>query len=127
MKIIAVGLGGVFGSIARFYVSKYISLRTANSRIPIGTLVVNTLGSFLLSAIVFGGSTGDAADTELRMFFTIGFFGSFTTFSTFIYEDLALARHGEIRNAALYLLLSMVLGISGAAAGYYSIISVTGG
>lgn len=127
MKIFAVGLGGVLGSIARFYVSKYIAFRTPNSRIPIGTLTVNTLGSFLLSTIVFGGLTGDAADTAWKMFFTIGFFGSFTTFSTFIYEDLALARHGEILNAVLYLLLSMVLGISGAAAGYYSIISVTGG
>jgi CrcB protein len=126
MEFVYIGIGGALGSMSRFVVSRFVS-RRVTGRIPLGTLLVNTLGSFLLAVLVFSGITGSHISEEFKLLFTTGFLGSFTTFSTFVYEDLTMLRDGEVFNSILYLLVGIVTGLAGAAAGYCFAMRVIGG
>jgi CrcB protein len=69
---------------------------------PVGTLAVNILGSFLLGLTVFSGLGGD-----LSLFFAVGFCGSFTTYSSFSVDTVQLWT-AEPRHAAIYILVMTV-------------------
>jgi CrcB protein len=79
---------------------------------PWGTFLVNLVGSMLLGAII---KTADmvVVSTEVRAMLTIGFCGSFTTFSTFTFETVTLLQKGLYLRAAVYALGSLVLGLIG--------------
>jgi CrcB protein len=77
---------------------------------PWGTLAVNVVGSLTLGfVLVWLQATVTSA--ELRELVTIGFLGSFTTFSTFSYETVAMVRDGEWWRAGGYAAGSVVLGV----------------
>lgn len=75
LHIMLVGLGGFFGAIARYAISK--QLNSSDQTIPKGTLIVNIVGAFLLGII-----TGAIANPILLLVCGTGFLGAFTTFST---------------------------------------------
>ena len=109
MKFFYLALGGSIGAILRYLVSLY-SVRYFAWGFPIGTLMVNMLGSFLIGfAFVFLGRV--EINFNLKIFLFIGLFGSFTTFSTFMFESYDLIRGGMIKTALLYIALSNVLGL----------------
>ncbi|MCH3981828.1 MAG: fluoride efflux transporter CrcB [Prevotella sp.] len=109
-SILFVALGGAIGSVCRFLISKAIqgSLFTA---FPWGTMVVNLLGCFLIGAIYGLFDRGALLDPHLKLFLTVGFCGGFTTFSTFMNEDLHLFREDNILYGALYAGGSVTLGL----------------
>ena len=78
---------------------------------PRGTIVVNTVGSFLLG-LVIGVVTG-----ELEEVLSVGVLGGYTTLSTFAVETMALAERGRRGAALLNVGLTAVLGLGAAAAG----------
>ncbi len=83
-----IGAGGFLGAIARYLISK-----TASGWVgafPLGTLLVNVVGSLLLGFIMYSVSFGKTISPEFRSFATIGFIGAFTTMSTFAYETIRL-------------------------------------
>jgi fluoride exporter len=84
LNVFLVGLGGFFGAISRYSVSQYIN-KKFSFKIPIATLFINLLGSFLLGLIIGMGIEG----TALLLMGT-GFMGAFTTFSTFKLEGIQL-------------------------------------
>lgn len=109
MKIaLFIGLGGFFGSIARYYVSK-INLIPALSAIPFGTLLVNIAGSFILGIIAGIADRSVLLSFEWRMFLMVGFCGGFTTFSTFANENLMLMRNANFQGMFLYTSISILL------------------
>lgn len=111
MLILVVALGGAFGAMARYGLSGWVQ-GFMNTTFPLGTLVVNVVGSFLLGfALYLLEST--APTTEVRSFVTIGFLGAFTTFSTFSYEAVVLLQGGEWTRGGLYVGGSLVLGLMG--------------
>lgn len=81
--ILMVGIGGFFGAIARFSISQI--LNKSSNQIPIGTLLINLSGSFLLGILL-----GLKADTMIVLLFGTGFAGAFTTFSTLKLEMIKL-------------------------------------
>jgi CrcB protein len=103
--VIAVGLIGGAGAVGRLLLDGGVSARWTGS-FPLGTLVVNLLGSFALGVLV-GAGTGEDA---LRLLAT-GLLGSFTTFSTWMLETQRLAEDGEGRIAAANITVSLVLGV----------------
>ena len=110
-----VGLGGALGAIARYYATDWIRI-IAGDAFPWGTFAVNVVGSFAIGFVmVWLQSVSPSAQT--RQFIAIGFLGSFTTFSTFSYEAVALLRTGELWRAGGYAAGSMALGILGVFAG----------
>jgi CrcB protein len=107
---IFVTVGGATGALARYWLSGWVNAAIAGF-FPIGTLVVNVVGSLLLG---FGMQAMEAVpvSAEVRTMLTIGFLGAFTTFSTFSYETVTLLRDGDWTRATLYTGLSLVLGLT---------------
>lgn len=117
MIYLYVAVGGVLGSLARFAVGGWAA-GAGGPPIPWGTLLVNLLGSLLLG-VLMRALPEWGVSMEARALLTVGFCGSFTTFSTFGYETWALLQGGAHGLAALYVLASVVLGIAGVAAGLW--------
>ena len=102
--ILGVGLFGAVGAIARFLLDGVVSAR-ADSSFPWGTLVVNLTGAFALG-FVTGKLSGDA-----QLLVGTGLLGSYTTFSTWMFESHRLGEDGELRAGVVNLLGSLILGI----------------
>jgi CrcB protein len=107
--LLAVGLGGAAGAVSRYAATGWIQ-SLSGGFFPWGTLAVNVAGSLTLGfVLVWLQATVSSA--ELRELVTIGFLGSFTTFSTFSYETVAMVRDGEWWRAGGYAAGSVVLGV----------------
>ena len=102
-----VALGGAIGSAARHGVN-LLGMRWLPG-LPLGTFVVNLVGSFLIglvaAALALRGGAGAAP------FVMTGLLGGFTTFSAFSLDVLVLWGRGQIWGAGLYVLASVVLSI----------------
>jgi len=88
-----------------------------DSTFPVGTLVVNIAGSFLLGFILRYTMDFAGMSTETRVFLTIGFCGGFTTFSTFSYEAIALLQEGQWSRAGVYIMSSVTVSLAATLAG----------
>lgn len=111
-----IGLGGFAGALARYGLSDLVH-RAAGSGFPYGTLAVNVLGCALLGFSATLAEERVTLSPEVRALWFVGAFGAFTTFSTFGYETLQLAREGSFSAAAGNVLLSVVLGLGAVWAG----------
>lgn len=111
-------LGGGLGSVLRFLISQYIS-KKIESGIPWGTFVVNILGSLLLGATIGFFHKINLSSSQYVVFFTIGFCGGFTTFSTFTMENLLLLKNGDWTLVFIYSLTSVIIGVLAAFGGFW--------
>jgi len=93
-RSILVALGGLVGSVARYWLSGAVQGLTGYG-FPSGTLAVNVVGSFVIGLVMALSLERGLLDEEWRILLTTGFCGGFTTMSTFSYETLALLRTGE--------------------------------
>jgi fluoride exporter len=109
-------LGAGAGGVARYAVGLWTQ-SVAGDAFPYGTMVVNLSGSLLLG-FLYVLLEGTAATPEWRALLGIGFCGGYTTFSTFSYETLRLLQDGEWRQAALYIIGSVVLSLVAALVGF---------
>lgn len=114
-ELLAVGLGGAAGSIARYLLSYSVLAGHTLCGFPVGTFVVNSSGSILIG--VLAGAVPDASFATRLL--AIGFCGGFTTFSTFSIDTVQLLRDGQYVPAALYIILSVVVCIVCAALGIW--------
>jgi fluoride exporter len=104
-QLLLVGFGGFFGAIARFSASQYIN-KKFSSRIPLATLTVNLLGSFLLGLLI-----GISINEFAILLIGTGFLGAFTTFSTFKLESIQLHLSKRKKEFIIYNLFSYGGGI----------------
>ncbi|RLJ70018.1 camphor resistance protein CrcB [Hydrogenivirga caldilitoris] len=115
--IISVALGGAIGSVLRFILSKLIQDRTGID-FPLGTLLVNLLGAFLIGFAFAYFVERMSLSPEVRALFITGFLGGFTTFSTFSYESYNLLMDGELVKFILYTLGTNGVGLFMTLLGY---------
>ncbi|MGC9150153.1 MAG: fluoride efflux transporter CrcB [Microbacter sp.] len=115
--ILLIGSGGFIGSVARYYVSK-INLYIQFLSIPVGTLLVNVLGCFIIGFLTGIVEQRTILTVEWRMFLMVGFCGGFTTFSTFANENLMLLHNGLSYSALLYTGASILLGFTAVYLGF---------
>ena len=106
VKALIVGLGGFAGAITRFVISEWLSEKV--QQFPLATLLVNLLGSFLLSALLFGVFNQKLLSNEYRLLLMVGFCGSLTTMSTFAMDFFQLNQNHQALMAVAYLLLNVV-------------------
>ena len=88
-----IGIGSFIGGILRYWVSGWV--QSSALTFPLGTLVVNFIGSLVLSLIMYLSEHAGLFSEEIRIFWTIGLLGSFTTMSTFSYESFRLLEQNE--------------------------------
>jgi CrcB protein len=117
MHAVLVGTGGFVGAILRYAVSGIVQRMAGSSDFPYGTLVVNVCGCLAIGVLTGVAETRQIIDAEARMFLLIGLLGSFTTFSTFGYETLALLRDGALLRAGMNVTLQVGLGLAAAWSG----------
>ena len=113
--LLAVGSGGFLGAISRYYVG-IIIIKNYPSSIPIATLSVNIMGSFIIGILVAIFITYTPS-SELRAFLITGFLGALTTYSTFALESFELF-HTSFTLAILNILLNVIGTILSVAIGY---------
>ncbi len=101
-------IGGFFGAISRYALGEWVY---TNNGFPLGTLLINFIGCFLLGwFLTFVGQKNNIS-TNTTLFIGTGFIGSFTTFSTFSAETIALLQQGLFMLGLLYVLASIILGL----------------
>jgi fluoride exporter len=108
---IGVALLGGAGAIARFLLDGAVSAR-AGRDLPFGTLMVNVSGAFLLGLLAGVSLRGDAL-----VLLGGATLGSFTTFSTWMFETQRLTEEGEARGAAANAAVSLAVGLAAVALG----------
>lgn len=116
VNLLIISLGGALGSVLRYLMSGLVQ-RSFASAFPYGTLSVNLIGSLLIG-FLWGLSEEMIPSAAMRLFIFVGMLGAFTTFSTFSLETLNLMRDGQIKFALMNVLVSNILGIALAFAGF---------
>lgn len=114
--MLGIFLGGGLGACARYLLSHAVSQQLAFTRIPLGTLAANVLGSLLIG-FFFQLFQSIAAPAYLRVAITVGFIGAFTTFSTYLLEIFQLIIRRQYVSAGASFLVQNVLGFAMVVAG----------
>src|SRR5256885_14584888 len=103
MMVFYITLGGIVGTLSRYFVQAWLQTRPGVGTFPLGTLAINIAGSLVLGFVIRFATGSIVISPETRGALTIGFCGAFTTMSTFSYETIALLTDGEYLRAALYM------------------------
>jgi CrcB protein len=107
-SVVAIAVGGSAGALMRYGVSLGVHSWLGRG-FPWGTLTVNVAGSFLMGLLAVMLLERMALGPEWRAAVLVGFLGSFTTFSAFSLETLALVEQGETARAAINIIVSVML------------------
>lgn len=105
---LAIALGGAAGAVSRYWLST-IAERLNGSGFPVGTFLVNLLGSFAIGLVFMFFLERQALVDSWRPLLVIGFLGAFTTFSTFSLDALLLFQQGHYNTALFYIVSSVLL------------------
>ena len=111
-----VAVGGAIGSVLRYQLGRWITYWLgvpAVTLFPWATLAVNAVGSVLMGMLAGWLARHGPGGEELRLLLGVGMLGGFTTFSAFSLEMVLLIQRGQLGYAALYLALSVALGVTG--------------
>lgn len=95
----------------RFLIGKWIHNLISTS-FPLGTMIVNIAGCFIIGLVYGIFSRETSADTNMQLLLATGFCGGFTTFSSFMHENMVMLENGNLLQLAAYTILSIILGIT---------------
>jgi CrcB protein len=113
MNALAVSIGAALGALTRWQAGLLFNARWAG--FPLGTLLVNLLGGFLIGVALewFGRQPNEL----MKLLLVTGFLGGLTTFSAFSGESLTLLRHGALGMALAHTLAHVCGSLAAAWAG----------
>ena len=113
---LAIAFGGALGALSRYWLT--VSMERFNSTgFPLGTFVVNLLGSFLIGLLYIILAEKLSVADQWRPVIITGFLGAMTTFSTFSLDALLLFQQGQYNTALFYVLSSVMICIFAAYVG----------
>ncbi|HIP93799.1 MAG TPA: fluoride efflux transporter CrcB [Leucothrix sp.] len=105
-QILAIMFGGSLGALMRYLISTWVNNKI-DANFPFGTLIVNTIGSFLMGFLAVWLVEKLGLNPLMRLAIFVGFLGAFTTFSTFSMETLNLFEEGFALRALLNMLINV--------------------
>lgn len=106
---LAIGSAGFLGALARYFVAKFFQGRFETS-FPIGTMIVNLSGCFILGFFLTA-IDGKVFNDHLKLAIAVGFVGAYTTFSTWMFESVKQLQSGNINGAIFNIAGSVLLGL----------------
>jgi len=110
LRLALIAIFGAVGTLARYGLQGAVQIRTA-STFPLGTLLVNLSGCFLLGLIGQLTLNRMVISPDWRVAIAVGFFGGYTTFSSFGWETAKMLEAGEWAWATAYVGASVVAGL----------------
>ena len=116
MNVLMVFLGGGIGCVLRHLVNVF-ALRLVGTAFPFGTLFINIVGSLAMGVLAEYFALRGGMSESMRLFFTTGLLGGFTTFSTFALETALLHERGQPGLSLAYVFASVILSIGALIAG----------
>jgi len=118
LTILAISLAGGLGACSRFFIDYLISELLRKGFFPLGTFIVNVSGSFFLGLLA-GTAAYELMSPETFDIIAFGFLGSYTTFSTWMYESAHLMQKKRRYMAVSYIFFSIIAGVVAASAGLW--------
>lgn len=110
LRLVLIAVFGAIGTLARYGLQGAVQIKTG-STFPYGTLLINLTGCFLLGLIGQITLNRMIVPPEWRVAIAVGFFGGYTTFSSFGWETAKMLEAGEWLWATAYVAASVVLGL----------------
>jgi len=118
-SLIMVFVGGGLGSVVRFSLGRWInSLHTHH--FPWGTLLANILACFILGLVIGLADHRQLFSPNTRLFWTVGFCGGFSTFSTFSHETIYLIQGGFSITSLIYMIFSLLFCVAAVYGGLFA-------
>ena len=108
--------GGGTGAVLRYQFGRWMTHMLGPqvvSTFPWATLAVNVIGSLAMGLLAGWLARHGSGGETTRLLVGVGLLGGFTTFSAFSLELVLLIERGQYLFAALYLILSVALGVTG--------------
>jgi CrcB protein len=115
-QMIWIGGGAILGAWSRYYLGLW-AVQKWGSDFAVGTLLINISGSFLMAWILYLNSTRGVFTPNVRLFLTVGFCATYTTFSTFSWDTFRYISEGNFKYAAANIILSVGCCLAGTWAG----------
>ena len=109
MKILTIAVLGLGGIFSRYFVG-LLAARLMPMHFPIGTFLINIVGSFLIGVVYVFGVEKAAMPSSMAVGLLVGFLGGFTTFSSFSLESVRLIEQAEYLLGGLYFIGSPIMG-----------------
>ena len=109
MRLLLIAIFGAVGTLARYGLQGFVQVRTG--AFPYGTLLINLTGCFLLGLIGQFTLNRMVIPPDWRVAIAVGFFGGYTTFSSFGWETAKMLEEGEWMLASTYVAASVLVGI----------------
>ncbi len=113
MTFVVISIGAILGANARYLAGAWIAARTP-AGFPWATIAINLVGSFLLGLVLVLTADRGIGPWWVRPAVGVGFLGSFTTFSAFSVETVALIERGDLAGALGNVLGSVLVCVAGA-------------
>jgi CrcB protein len=110
LRLFLIGTFGAIGTLARYGLQGIVQIKMG-STFPYGTLLINLTGCFFLGLIGQILLNRVIVPPEWRMAIAIGFFGGYTTFSSFGWETAKMLEAGEWLWATTYVAASVAFGL----------------
>lgn len=106
---VQIAIFGILGVFSRYFIQILLG-RILSLSFPIGTFLINILGSFLIGVIYVLGFEKTMINPELRIGIMVGFLGGLTTFSSYSLESLHLFEQAKPHLALFYFIGTPILG-----------------
>jgi fluoride exporter len=110
LRILLIALFGAVGTLARYGLQGVVQVRTGGT-FPYGTLLVNLTGCFFLGLIAQFTLNRMVISPDWRVAIAVGFFGGYTTFSSFGWETAKMMEAGEWARVSVYVGASVIAGL----------------
>jgi CrcB protein len=118
LRLLLIATFGAAGTLARYGLQGLVQIRIG-STFPFGTLLINLTGCFLLGLIGQATLNRMIVPPEWRVAIAVGFFGGYTTFSSFGWETAKMLESGEWLRAITYVATSVIVGLLLSVAGIH--------